>query len=227
MLDLACGAGEATAVLKEWEAVGRTLSPASVPARTATAARHRVVGSTKARHIGLAEDSPGVRILGADPYTEQAFRTAHPGTPFVPLGFDDCDALSLTSLLDIQGNGTTADEVTEDCFDLCIISFALHLIAQDQSALYRCLSALSRRARWLLVVSPHKLPLIKACGATYGWRQVDLAASTGSAAPGAGDDWRYVDEDPAKRGREGGGEAGELVMERVHVRLYRSQELPS
>ena len=204
VLDLACGAGEVTSVLKEWEAVGRSLSPVrQVTAQPTT--RYRVVGSTRVRHIPLPEDAPGIKLLGADPFTEQAFRASHPDTPFVGIGFDRCDELSLSEYVSARPN----DERYDDRFDLCVISFALHLIAQDQSALYRCLSALSHRARWLMILSPHKQPLIKSGGVSYGWRQVDLPASDQS--------WRYVDS------TEGGGEAGELVMERVHVRLYESQ----
>ena len=65
-------------------------------------------------------------------------------------------------------------------YDVCVASFSLHLI--EPTYLFTTLSALARSVRFLIVLTPHKRPVIDP---TTGWRA-----------------------------------AGELVHERVRVRLY-------
>lgn len=42
-------------------------------------------------------------------------------------------------------------------YDIVIISFALHLV-ETSSELWALLTELSKRARWLVVIAPHKKP---------------------------------------------------------------------
>ncbi|ORY77741.1 hypothetical protein BCR37DRAFT_405576 [Protomyces lactucae-debilis] len=117
-------------------------------------------------------------IVATDAFTEPAFREAHPTIPFHALNF--------------QQTG----EIPESGFDLCIISFALHLVATS-SELWTCLDALSRKCRWLLIISPHKKPDIK--NHVWGWSRWDMAT------------WE-----------QDAGDASEVVQERVRGRWYKS-----
>ncbi|KAI9204866.1 uncharacterized protein BJ171DRAFT_503905 [Polychytrium aggregatum] len=61
------------------------------------------------------------------------------------------------------------EDIAQGCyptrsFDVCICSFALHLL--DEQKLFSTLYALARMSQWLIIVSPHKRPHIKD---TFGW----------------------------------------------------------
>lgn len=155
VLDLACGAGEATSVLFEWHEACQT-------------------GKGNRRlPVTAVGDKPSV--LAIDPYTGPAFHKVHPAIPFLPLSFAQID--------DIEGYYT-----------LTICSFALHLISGSE--LWACLDALTRKSKWLLIISPHKKPEIKT---SWGWERWDTKT------------WNRDETDVA-----------EIVQERVRGRLYRN-----
>jgi predicted nicotinamide N-methyase len=117
-------------------------------------------------------------IVATDAFTEPAFRAAHPDIPFHALSF------------------AQTEDIPESGFDLCIVSFALHLVTTT-SELWTCLDALSRKCRWLLIISPHKKPEIK--NHVWGWSRWNM------------DTWEQDSDD-----------AAEVVQERVRGRLYKS-----
>ena len=110
------------------------------------------------------EGAAGCDVTAADPYTYAAFERRM-GRPAERWTFADVAA----GVLDER-----------QPFDICLSSFALHLI--EPSYLFTTLAALARSARLLVVLTPHKRPVIEP---STGWRS-----------------------------------AGEVVHERVRVRLY-------
>ena len=105
-------------------------------------------------------------LEAADPYTYAAYEKRM-GRPAHRWSFEDVA-------------GGALDE--QPPYDICLSSFALHLI--EPQWLHLALSALARSARLLIVLTPHKRPVIDH---STGWRA-----------------------------------AGEIVHERVRVRLYKS-----
>ncbi|BGP39854.1 hypothetical protein JCM10449v2_003809 [Rhodotorula kratochvilovae] len=146
---------------------------------------------------------PELSIMAADPFTAPAYR-ARTGLPCLELSFADVAAGQLPA----PGSSTAPEPGAEDVelFDVVIVSFALHLV-ESSSELWALLAELGKRARWLCVTAPHKKPDVKD---SWGWRRWDPSAA-----------WRPAD------GREDvGGEKGdgaEIVLERVRLRLWRSE----
>ncbi|GJN89179.1 hypothetical protein Rhopal_002153-T1 [Rhodotorula paludigena] len=158
-------------------------------------------GSGEATEPSIPE--PELSIVAADPFTAPAFR-ARTGQPCLELSFADVAAGKLPA----PGATDPPDEGAEDVelYDIVIISFALHLV-ETSSELWALLDALSKRARWLCVTAPHKKPDVKS---SWGWRRWDPSAA-----------WQ-----PAEgRGNVGGqeGDGFEIVLERVRLRLWRSE----
>jgi hypothetical protein len=117
--------------------------------------------------FGTWDGSAGCELEASDPYTYAAYEKRFPGK-----------AAFRWSFADIAGG--VLDE--RPPYDIVMSSFALHLI--EPSFLFTTLAALARSARLLVVLTPHKRPVIDA---STGWRG-----------------------------------SGELVHERVRVRLYVS-----
>lgn len=117
-------------------------------------------------------------VFATDPFTEPAFRQCHPDIEFLPLSFAQCEEIPMSG------------------FSLTICSFALHLVPSS-SELWSCLSVLSRKSQWLLIISPHKKPEIK--NHVWGWSRWNTKTWT-------------QDE----------GDVYEILQERVRGRLYRS-----
>lgn len=86
-------------------------------------------------------------------------------------------------------------DIPEDGFSLTICSFAMHLVTST-SELWSCLEVLSRKSQWLLIISPHKKPEIKPI---WGWARWNT------------DNWTQDDS-----------HTFEILQERIHGRLYRS-----
>ncbi|KAK4046208.1 hypothetical protein OIV83_006240 [Microbotryomycetes sp. JL201] len=109
--------------------------------------------------------------------------------------------------------GTTLDEEDdvessqENLFDIVIVSFALHLV-ESSSELWALLTMLARRAKWLVVIAPHKKPDIKD---SWGWTRWDPS-----------DRWRAAEGKGNVGGQEGDG--FEIVIDRVRLRIWRSEE---
>lgn len=85
-------------------------------------------------------------IEAADPYTHSAY-LERTGKIAMSFSFQDI-----------------ADGLIEHYFDVCILSFAAHLI--KPSMLFITLYQLSQKCKYLLVLSPHKKPVIVE---KYGW----------------------------------------------------------
>ena len=130
-----------------------------------------------------------------------------------------------SSATDVVGTKTE-----EKQFDLIIVSFALHLVESPSDArkatrrynnvggaqgsdgeLFAVLWALSLRAKWLVIIGPHKRPHIKP---QWGWTRYDLTnwtpADHAIYANAVGED-----EDVGL----------EVVQDRVRGRIYRSSNL--
>ncbi|GAA5997924.1 uncharacterized protein JCM10292_006910 [Rhodotorula paludigena] len=233
VLDLAAGSGEATEALLAWKAARWPSAPpaeqstsgsspaasssesapspavpsSSAPPRPAFIPPARqfpqraVVRPSRASQPSIPE--PELSIVAADPFTAPAYRT-RTGQPCLELSFADVAAGKLPA----PGATDPPDEGADDVelYDIVIISFALHLV-ETSSELWALLDALSKRARWLCVTAPHKKPDVKS---SWGWRRWDPSAA-----------WQ-----PAEgRGNVGGqeGDGFEIVLERVRLRLWRSE----
>ncbi|KAI9188990.1 hypothetical protein H9P43_000413 [Blastocladiella emersonii ATCC 22665] len=199
MLDLAAGSGEATVAIDEWLALrSGKMTMGAVPGATITVpepavgattpvpmARPPVVTQTPVPRPGVALTRPPVSRPGsarrtaaaapafpesgiviewtaADPYTQEAY-TARTGRECHDWSFEDV------------AGGVVDEEMPGTVFDIVVFSFALHLL--DASKLFGTLDPLARRAKYLVVLSPHKKPDISE---TTGWALVHEAYSGGA-----------------------------------------------
>ncbi|WWC91759.1 uncharacterized protein L201_006706 [Kwoniella dendrophila CBS 6074] len=148
-----------------------------------------------------------VDIVATDPYTSPAYtdRTSRP-----------CHPLSFTDL----ANGLTPSDIqsissSEPIWDMIICSFALHLVTSP-SELFALLYELSGKAKWLIIIAPHKKPEIKE---TWGWSRYDIASWTAAGESklygGGGKGISQNEEDEEETELE-------IVRDKVKLRLYRS-----
>ena len=151
----------------------------------------------KKRSQAASRIVPKTAITATDPYTAPAY-LQRTGLTCLPLSFADIASGKLpeTALL----------------YDFVIISFALHLLTEN-SQLWALLSTLADRARYLLVLAPHKKPAIKP---EWGWTRIDP--------------WSLeeVDDDAPSDQKQMGGKRGdgyEIYEERVRLRVWRSTHL--
>ncbi|KAJ9127827.1 hypothetical protein QFC24_000111 [Naganishia onofrii] len=161
-----------------------------------------------------AGEIPELRITATDPFTVAAYEERTSAT-CLPLSFQDVAEGKLPlPILDPQRK-----------YDLVICSFALHLVG-DHSEMFSLLDELSRRAKWLVVLAPHKKPEIKE---GWGWVRWDIATwQDGRSKLYSGED--HGDDEDAEEQSQGGGSAGpiyrngglEIVIDRVRCRLYKS-----
>ncbi|KAJ8501944.1 hypothetical protein ONZ51_g282 [Trametes cubensis] len=212
--------GEATVAVMEWWQAGREAHKSHQGDHeddSDTDKRARPNSSAKARMPPpIAPDMPVPCILAADPYTAQAFHTrtglyCHPLSfrdiaegklPEIaskPVGAPKSNNSSVTpspeSSMRGHGHSPPADEL--QVIEMVICSFALHLV-EKPSELFALLWELSTKARWLVILAPHKRPEIKD---GWGWCKWDV------------DTWSECRmSDPV----------GELLEDRVHCRVYRS-----
>ncbi|GAA5906099.1 hypothetical protein JCM6882_003558 [Rhodosporidiobolus microsporus] len=249
VLDLAAGSGEATIVINDWYAsrwptipFPAEPSPSAPPAAAASAPPpssrppiqvrqpfippsrqpsspapfpSRAVVRPPPRTGGpSALPRPDLSITAADPFTAPAYKQ-RTGGECLELSFADVAAGGLppppasASEGGEGGEKEGAEGEAAEPYDLVVISFALHLV-ESSSELWALLAELGKRARWLCVTAPHKKPDIKT---TWGWRRWDPSAAWCPAELGSG---KQVG------GAEGDGY--EIVLERVRLRLWRSEE---
>ncbi|GAA6063137.1 hypothetical protein JCM10212_001185 [Sporobolomyces blumeae] len=184
----------------------------------------------------LPDVAPTLSITAADPFTAPAYRQ-RTGLPCLELSFSQVAAGDLPpppSPRQIERRGSDSpregdtvgdpsrnragdDDEADDTggdegrqervYDVVVVSFALHLV-ETPSELWALLTELSKRAKWLCVIAPHKKPDIKP---TWGWRRWDPSP-------------RWVAAEG--RGNVGGveGDGFEIVLDRVRLRLWRSEE---
>ncbi|GAA5907131.1 hypothetical protein JCM5296_003465 [Sporobolomyces johnsonii] len=233
VLDLAAGSGEATEALLSWKASrwpsstssGSSTTPtppasAALPFQPASPAPtlsapiaprpfippRAVVRPVRPTTVPSIPE-PSLSITAADPFTSPAYR-ARTGLPCLELSFAQVAAGELPPPPGSAPRAAQdAEEGVVELYDLVIVSFALHLV-ESPSELWALLAELGKRARWLCVTAPHKKPDIKS---TWGWRRWDPSSA-----------WR-----PAEgRGNVGGveGDGFEIVLDRVRLRLWRSEE---
>ncbi|GAA5967925.1 hypothetical protein JCM3765_001790 [Sporobolomyces pararoseus] len=250
VLDLAAGSGEATEALLSWKssrwpklapsAAQAAPSPAtatttpSVPTQTpGTSTRPpvqprpflppRAVVRSNRPSTTPSLPEPVISITAADPFTSPAYRQ-RTGLPCLQLSFNQVAAGELPSPSGQKSRNSETEgangeselgqsdmgpegEEEEELYDLVIVSFALHLV-ETSSELWALLTELAKRAKWLCVIAPHKKPDIKT---TWGWTRWDPSSN-----------WK-----PAEgRGNVGGteGDGFEIVLDRVRLRLWRSEE---
>ncbi|ORY33375.1 hypothetical protein BCR39DRAFT_463527 [Naematelia encephala] len=158
VLDMAAGSGEATLCLLEWEQAVRTTPPPrldKIPVQSS---------------VPLIDGFPGFDILATDPYTFPAYLRRTSRTCF-PLSFADL------------ANGVLPPNAP-NVWDIVICSFAMHLV-NTPSELFALLYELSTKARWLVILAPHKKPeagqrgrmkLTRQIKEGWGWSRWDLEA---------------------------------------------------
>ncbi|KAH9891721.1 hypothetical protein C8Q73DRAFT_85284 [Cubamyces lactineus] len=220
VFDMACGSGEATVAVMEWWQAGREAHKSRQGDHeddSDTDKRARPNSSAKARvPPPIAPDMPVPCILAADPYTAQAFHT-RTGLYCHPLSFRDIAEGKLPEIASkpvgapksnnssvtpspessMRGHGHSPPANESQVIEMVICSFALHLI-EKPSELFALLWELSTKARWLVILAPHKRPEIKD---GWGWCKWDV------------DTWSECRMSDL---------VGELLEDRVHCRVYRS-----
>ncbi|CAB11505.1 hypothetical protein POMI540_1333 [Schizosaccharomyces pombe] len=143
VIDLACGSGEVSETVIEWEHLGRELGIHG--------------GAFKVRKEisirSIPPELPPFELIATDPFTLEAY-TNRIGKPCLTLNFQD-----------IADEKLPPSSAEDGIYDLVICSFALHLLTEP-SKLFSTCYALSVQCRWLLVLGPHKKPELKP---EWGW----------------------------------------------------------
>jgi hypothetical protein len=149
-LDLACGSGEASIAIVEWIKTGKALCP---PSKTSSALSAAALHRLQTRHCALPLDF-SVCLDASDPYTQEAYfnRTGRQAKSF---SFQDV------------AQGCLLEDDCSKSYDLCVCSFAAHLI--PESMLYATLSQLALSCAYFLILSPHKRPHVTEA---MGWTLV-------------------------------------------------------
>ncbi|RXK35665.1 hypothetical protein M231_07095 [Tremella mesenterica] len=236
VLDMAAGSGEATLCLSEWASnYSDTSHP--LPSHSSIATRSDVANTYPSSTAGPGRQNrafipPNARrgkgkekelfsstppslppsfsfqITATDPYTGPAYKT-RTGRNCFSLSFSDLASGHLPLLNDdLHKYDRLPTRISTEAtiWEMIICSFALHLVPST-SELWALLSELSTKAKWLVVIAPHKKPTIKE---TWGWTRWDLAAwqSAGEKVYTAG-------------GRDEEEESGlELVREKLDFHLH-------
>jgi len=199
--------GEATLAFVEWCNIGKKLyhksllveDPSSTIPSVITARRHLITS------IALGPEFPRPQIIAADPFTAAAYKYRTSYT-CAELSFSEIAEGALPTTSVDFATGSIQELMPQDymeqtehrhIIEMVICSFALHLL-EDTSGLFSLLWELSSKARWLVVLAPHKKPEIKA---GWGWMKWNI------------DSWQECPMTDS---------AGELLHERVHCRIYRS-----
>ncbi|OJT13632.1 hypothetical protein TRAPUB_9821 [Trametes pubescens] len=178
----ACSSGEVTVALLEWWQAGREAHKNreqlgdDVDSDVERYARQARPNSAAKARIPppIAPDMPVPVVLAADPYTAQAFHTrtalyAHPLSfrdiaegklPEVaskPIGAPKSNNSSQSSSPESSLRGHTPVKIESPIIEMVVCSFALHLV-EKPSELFALLWELSTKARWLVILAPHKRP---------------------------------------------------------------------
>lgn len=207
--------GEVTVAVYEWWKSGRSRTHSRTRRLANLQVQGNDVSSVQSQDLDVASDPvldqvpKDLLIAAADPYTEAAYveRTT---LPCAPLSFREISEgalpLKVSSASSIDGGRATdppagADPSAMCNIDMVVCSFALHLI-ESSSELFALLWELSTKARWLIVLAPHKKPEIKD---GWGWVKWDCQSWS---------ECRMSDR-------------SEDIQDRVHCRVYRSVNMVS
>lgn len=200
LFDLACGSGEVTVAFTEWWKLGMNLhrqetsQDRNEDQRTPKSSNLQRKNTTPL--IPLGQEFPSPIVMAADPYTSEAF-AERTGLACDMITFKDVAKGCLPcTVTDLSRQGGQADREDKE-IEMVVCSFALHLI-ESSSELFALLWQLSTRARWLVVIAPHKKPEIKE---GWGWTKWNV------------DTWSPSQASESK---------GELLHDRVHCRVYKS-----
>lgn len=90
-----------------------------------------------------------VDITACDPYTRDSYKK-HTGRECLPISFEDV------------ANGAFTDQH----FDICVCSFAMHLLGEYDGTLFSTAYQLAMICDTLIILTPHKRPEITPC---MGW----------------------------------------------------------
>ncbi|KAJ8080819.1 hypothetical protein PM082_017654 [Marasmius tenuissimus] len=217
------GSGEATAVFKEWYIAGNRAHEALESEETKQETAERSIPIRRRTQLEtpiLDSRFPDPSIVAADPYTAAAF-VERTGFPCSSLSFRDVSEglvpdtttriFSTQPIAQAVPAPETATETEPEPepetevpdssdgpkIEMVVCSFALHLV-ESPSELFSLLWELSTKARWLVVLAPHKKPEIKE---GWGWLKWNVES------------WNKTSMSDHN---------GELLHERVHCRVYRS-----
>ncbi|TFK70369.1 hypothetical protein BDN72DRAFT_766577 [Pluteus cervinus] len=207
LFDMACGSGEVTLAFAEWWKLGKQRY---LESQEASISHQSPDGEPTKLHIPrrkaqmnmpppLGSDFPEPLVIAADPFTSTAF-TERTSFPCSTQSFSDIAEGTIPStVINLSSNKSNEDEAPTH-IEMVVCSFALHLI-DNPSELFSLLWELSTKARWLVILAPHKKPEIKD---GWGWTKWNV------------DSWEACTMSEHK---------GELLYERVHCRVYRSTAL--
>ncbi|KIM25810.1 hypothetical protein M408DRAFT_73800 [Serendipita vermifera MAFF 305830] len=224
IFDLACGlyllklpfhSGEVTESIASWlDTARRNSIPQSAKVQDALPVKRRIPWQQSPPPIPFEDLS--LLSCAADPYTAAAYKSRL-NFSCAELSFQDVadGALPLKFLEISLVNNPTADSLddststknedlgimiqSDEILDMVVCSFALHLI-ETPSQLFSLLWELSQKARWLVVIAPHKKPEIKD---GWGWVQWNIGQ------------WELC-------GSRGPGLGSEILQDRVHLRAFKS-----
>ncbi|KDR82643.1 hypothetical protein GALMADRAFT_56955 [Galerina marginata CBS 339.88] len=218
LFDLACGYGEATVAFIEWCNTGKMLYREQRTSGTTPASSLPPVPRRKGwiNPIILGPEFPKPQIAATDPFTTMAYneRTNYPCAelsfeaiaegrmPEVSVSIVDGSlrTIVLSDPSETSNEGEQDQQIGTQLIEMVVCSFALHLI-ENPSSLFALLWQLSMKARWLVILAPHKKPEIKN---GWGWNKWNI------------DTWEECEMSHS---------VGELLLERVHCRVYRSTNL--
>ncbi|KAF8318993.1 hypothetical protein DL93DRAFT_262021 [Clavulina sp. PMI_390] len=223
LFDLAAGSGEATIAVQEWwqnalkvpaSNIDSNLSPVSQGSSNLSASASPsafIPPAIAARRLrvnassGVAlTNSDRMTVVACDPYTSEAY-LARTGLPCEALSFKDVSLGNFPKPAPDPQLKTEVEEMAEEVpaeseatplYDMIVCSFALHLL-ENPSEIWSLFIALSPRAKWLIVLEPHKKPEIKS---GWGWELWDAET------------WVDAESSASK----------EILRERVHCRIFRS-----
>ncbi|KAF9219242.1 hypothetical protein BS17DRAFT_804489 [Gyrodon lividus] len=213
IFDMACGSGEVTMAVYEWwksggsRAHSRQRRPACLQIQGNDVSSVQIVGLDVTLSAPVLDPVPkDLLITATDPYTEAAYveRTT---LPCAPLSFREIsdgalppkvsNTSSISGSLGADAAPPAGADPSAMCnIDMVVCSFALHLVGSS-SELFALIWELSTKARWLIVLAPHKKPEIKD---GWGWMKWDCK------------NWSECNMSDHR----------EDMQERVHCRVYRS-----
>lgn len=149
--DLAAGSGEVTRCIERW--VKR------LPLPRFSNEQRQSLGLLADHSVASRPKYEDIYICATDPYTKEAYERMNPGHKCWPFSFQDVV------------DGKLEEAIDGKPLDVVIASYALHLVT-DNGQLFDLLTALAQTAHYLVVLSPHKKPVIKDNWA--GWQAIRL-----------------------------------------------------